>query len=166
MSKHQNKAGLMEDIRVQRSRLENNLAVLSPEELVTPGLVGDWSAKDVMAHLIDWEQRFIGWCEAGQRSEVVETPAPGMTWRQLDQLNQQIYEQYKDLPLEEVRARFAESYQQILALLESTPESDLFSTGFYPWLKDGRLADWAAANTCNHYYWAKTQIRKGLKAHA
>jgi hypothetical protein len=163
MTKHATKDGLLEDIRVQRARLEKNLAALSPEDMVQPGIVGDWSAKDVLAHLLDWEQRFIGWYQAGLRGERPETPAPGLTWRQLDLLNQRIYEKYKDLPLEQVQEQSEASYQQILKLLEGVSEEDLFEPGRYAWLEDDRLVDWAAANTCNHYYWAKTQLRKGIK---
>jgi hypothetical protein len=92
--------------------------------------------------------------------------APGLTWRDMDLLNQRIYEQYRDIPLMDIQASFAASYCQILALLESLPEEELFAPGRYAWLGRGRLADWAAANTCNHYDWAKTQIRKSLKARA
>src|SRR5512142_1487199 len=125
MTKHTTKASLMEDIRVQRRRLEKNLAGISPEELCQP-IIGDWSAKDIMAHLIDWEQRFMGWYEAGQRGETPETPAPGLTWRQLDVLNQRIYEKHKDKSLAEIQARFAASYEMIVDLLESMPEEELF----------------------------------------
>jgi hypothetical protein len=159
MTKHTTKAGLMEDIRVQRRRLEKNLAGLSPEEMTQP-IIDDWTAKDILAHLIDWEQRFIGWYEAGLRGETPETPAPGLTWRQLDVLNQRIYEKHKDKPLEEIQARFAASYEMIVELLEDMSEEDLFTPGRYNWLNGDCLANWAAANTCNHYYWAKTQLHK------
>ncbi len=166
MSKHATKAAFVDDIRVQRKRLVKNLAGFSPEEMVRPGLIGDWSGKDGLAHLMDWEQLFIGWYQAGRRGEKVETPAPGLTWREMDLLNQRIYEQYKDMPLEEVLATSAASYEQILALLEGIPEDELFAPGCYPWLNGGRLVDWAAANTCNHYYWAKNLIRKNTRTQA
>lgn len=166
MTKHATKAALLEDIRVQRKRLEQNLSGLSTEEMTRPGAIGAWSVKDVLAHLLDWEQRFIGWYKAGLRGETPETPAPGLSWRDLGVLNQHIYEQYRDAPLEEVRGKSAASYKEILALLEGIPEEELFARGRYDWLQGGRLADWAAANTCNHYYWAKMQIRKSMRSRA
>ncbi len=166
MTKHATKAALVEDIRAQRRRLEKNLAVFSAEELVQVGAIGEWSVKDVLAHLMDWEQRFIGWYKAGLRGETPETPAPGLTWRELDKLNQRIFDQYRDEPLEEVRAKSSASYQEIVALLEGMSEEELFTPDRYRWLNGERLADWAAANTCNHYYWAKTQIQNASRNHA
>ena len=163
MTKHATKAGLLEDIRLQRSRLEKNLTSLTSEEMTRPGVTGEWSVKDIMAHLLDWEQRFLSWYQMGRRGETPQTPAPGLHWRQLDILNQRIYEQYKDIPIEEIQAKFESSYQEILALLEGLPEHELFTPGYYAWLNGECLADWAAANTCNHYYWAKTQVRKWMK---
>lgn len=29
-----------------------------------PGVVGDWPVKDVLAHLVAWEQMCLGWYEA------------------------------------------------------------------------------------------------------
>jgi hypothetical protein len=166
MTKHATKAALVEDVRAVRGRLEKTLAELSPEEIIRPGVIGDWSAKDVMAHLMDWEQRFVGWYEAGARGETPETPAPGLSWRQLDILNQRIFEQYQEMPLEEVMAKSEASYQKILALIESIPEAELFEPGRYAWLNGDQLANWAAANTCEHYNWARTQIRKVIQTRA
>jgi hypothetical protein len=54
------------------------------------GVVGDWSVKDIVARLVDWEQRFIGWYDAGLRGEVPEVPAPGIVWDELDILNKEL----------------------------------------------------------------------------
>jgi hypothetical protein len=43
----------------------------------------DWLGKVILDHLVDWEQRFIEWHRAGQKSEIPETPAPVVTWREL-----------------------------------------------------------------------------------
>ena len=40
------------------------------------------------------------------------------------------------------------------------PEEDMFSPGRYAWTGRLTLADYIAGNTCNHYRWAKTQIRR------
>lgn len=166
MTRHTTKAGLLEDIRVQRSRLMKNLDILDAEQMTQTGVVGEWSVKDMLAHLIDWEQRFIGWYRAGVRGETPETPAPGLNWRQLDILNQQIYEKHKDRLLADVLAEFDASYEEILDLVNGMSEQELFTPGQYAWVGDGILADWVAANTSNHYNWAKTCIRKWMKQEA
>jgi uncharacterized protein (TIGR03083 family) len=163
MTRYTSKSELVKEIRTQRRRLDKNLADLSPAQKETPGVVGEWSVKDVMAHLMDWERRFTGWYQAGRRGEVPETPAPGLTWGQLNVLNQQIFEHWRDLPLEEVQAHFESSSAEILALIEGMSEEELFTPAFYAWNGPEVLAGWAAANTCNHYAWAKDQIRAWKK---
>ncbi len=39
----------------------------SLEEMEQSGVVDDWSLKDLLAHLIDWDELFIRWYRAGQR---------------------------------------------------------------------------------------------------
>ena len=119
----------------------------------------DWSVKDILAHLTDWEQRFISWYRAGLRGEIPETPAPGMTWRDLPKLNQAVYERHKDETLEEVLDQFEKSYQEILTLIESMTEQEIFEPGGYAWTGRSSLLSWIAANTSSHYNWARRNIR-------
>lgn len=156
MSKVATKTELLAEIKIQRQRLEKNLAGLSVEELRRPGVCGDWSIKDILAHLAAWEQMFMGWYAVGLRGETPDLPWPG----KLHQTNQEIYERYRAASLESVQALFAESYCQMLAWVESLPDEELFTPGKYAWLNGARLADWTASNTFNHYVWAKNLVRK------
>jgi hypothetical protein len=162
--KHLNKGIILERIQTERRRLQENLATLSDEQTEVAGVVGAWSVKDLLAHLADWEQRFLGWYEAGLRGEVPETPAPGIRWEELDVLNQQIYERHRDRAWEEVWRDFCASYEQVLATVEGIPEEDMFTVGRYAWLGEGNLVGYILANTANHDRWAKDQIRDWLKA--
>jgi hypothetical protein len=118
-------------IDTERRRLEKNLVNLNDQEMVKPGVIGEWSTKDILAHLVDWEQRFLGWYQAGLRGEIPQTPAPGMTWRDLDKLNQLIFDEHKDQPLNEVKADFQNSYQQILGTVRAIPEEGIFPVGIF-----------------------------------
>lgn len=158
--KRRDKNGLLQSIETERHRLESNLASLTDGEMTVPGVIGNWSIKDILAHLVDWEQRFLGWYQAGLRGEVPETPAPGLTWSDLDILNQLIYQDHKDRPLDEVKTEFQTSYQQILRTVWEIPEEDIFSIERFAWTGESNLAAYILANTANHYRWAKTHIRK------
>jgi hypothetical protein len=128
------------------------------------GVVGEWSVKDILAHLADWEQRFIGWYEAGLRGEVPEIPAAGISWKHLDVLNQRIYEAHRERSLDDVRKFFDISHKQVLTTIENIPEEDIFAPGRYAWLGDNSLLTYLLANTANHYLWAKREIRNWLKS--
>ena len=153
------KEELLESIKTTREQLVKKYSNLTPEQMIWPGSMGYWSVKDVLAHLVDWEQRLISWYKAGQEGKVPETPAPGMSWRDLSKLNQIGYEQHKDEPLEDVLAQFEESFQEILALVEGMTEQEIFVPKHFEWTGESALLSWIAANTSSHYNWARRNIR-------
>jgi len=157
--KAKTKAELLESIHTTRYDLEKKFSKLTPEQMVWPGSMDDWSVKDILAHLVDWEQRFIGWYRAGLQGEIPETPAPGMTWRDLPKLNQEGYERHKNETLEIVLKQFEKSYQECLALIEALTEREIFETQVYEWTGASSLLPWIAANTSSHYNWARRNIR-------
>jgi hypothetical protein len=150
---------ILSRIRTKRRRLEQNLAEVPQGQMETPGVVGDWSVKDVVAHLVDWEERFLGWYKAGRRGEVPEVPAPGFSWKDLDLLNRQIYERHRGRSLAEVLEDFHASCARVLATVEAMSEDEILTAGRYGWLGENALVGPILANTANHYRWAKSHIR-------
>ena len=157
------KPQLLHAIQRERTRLEEILAGVRPDQITRPGVAGEWSLKDILAHLFDWEQRFLGWYEAGLRGEVPHTPAPGFSWRDLPGLNQGIFEKYRRWSLPRVRRAFDQSYLQTLAAVRVMREEDLFTPGRYAWTGKATLAGYVAANTAHHYRWAYRKIRAWMK---
>ncbi|MGD8472549.1 MAG: ClbS/DfsB family four-helix bundle protein [Anaerolineae bacterium] len=150
---------LLASIRTTRELLDKKFSKLTPKQMVWPGSMDDWSVKDILAHLVDWEQRLVGWYRAGQRGEIPETPAPGYTWRELPRLNREGFEQHKDETLETVLVRYEKSYLEILELVEGMEEEEIFEAKYYEWTGDSSLLPWIAANTSSHYNWARRNIR-------
>lgn len=153
------KAELLESIHSSRQQLDSKFAKLTPEEMVWPGSMGNWSVKDILAHLVDWEQRFIGWYQTGVRGEVPETPAPGMHWGELPNLNQLGYERHQGETLDEVLIQYESSYKEILELIDVMSEEEIFRPMYYLWTGGKPLLNWINANTASHYNWAKRNIR-------
>lgn len=163
MSKPTTKEQMIVEIERERSALEEFLSTLAPEVMTRPGALGSWSVKDVMAHLVEWEQMFLGWYRAGLRGQVPEKPAPGFKWNQLSQLNQQIYEKYRDRSLQEVQKQFRASYREMMETLAGLSEDDLFQQGRFAWTEKHALIAFVLPNTSSHYHWARTEMRKGMK---
>lgn len=152
------KAELLESTFTERAILERKIAGLTPAELEYPGTMGEWSVKDILQHLVDWEQRWISWYEGGRRGEAIVTPEPGYNWRQMGQLNEKSRLMHKDRPLDEVISDFHASYQQILRVIEKIPEEEMLALKVYPWTRKLPLIAWIAGNTCEHYHWAIQMI--------
>ncbi len=155
-----NKALVLERIQTERRRLEASLKGLNREQMEIAGVVGDWSVKDVLAHLVEWEQMFERWYRAGLRGEIPQLPAPGIDWEALDRLNQQIYEKHRDRDLDQILEEFRASYDRTLATIQEMSEAEMFTPSRYAWLGEGSLVDYVLANTANHYRWAKDRIRR------
>jgi hypothetical protein len=164
VAKQTSKAQLLKDIYAERRRLESNLSTLSVEEIIRPGVTGIWSVKDILAHLAAWEQLFIGWYHAGLQGDTSTIPPVGMRQKAIDEINQHIYQQTKARNLEDVLAQFHASYHQMITIIEAIPEEDMFIHDRFSWTGKLTLADYIAGNTCNHYAWARLQIRKWAKS--
>jgi hypothetical protein len=163
MPKQKFKAELLNDIQVERKRLEGNLDNLTEMEMTQGGVIVDWSIKDVLAHLVAWEQQLLSWYESGLRGTIPETTPVGMGRKAIDALNQKIFAQYRQWPMNEVLVEFHSSYKQVLAVVREIPEDDLFTIGRYAWTGKLALVDYIVGNTCNHYHWANAQVRRWLK---
>ncbi len=163
MSRPSSKAQLLSESQQEYEALWKLIEPLTPEQMTQPGTLGEWSVKDVLAHLTEWIRMFQGWYAVGLRGETPVTPAAGYKWNQLPALNQRIYEQYRQQPLDEVLTHFQEAHHQIMALVASLAEEDLLNPDFLSWTKAHPLLYWLAANMSMHYHWARTEMRKSLK---
>jgi hypothetical protein len=163
VTKYTDKEALLVDIQTERRRLEKLVASRSEEQLLLPGVVGDWSIKDVLAHLVEWEQLFLDWYHCGIEGGVPAIQPTGLGRTVIDQLNQGFYGRNRLRPLPAVLADFNASYQEILRTVQAIAEEDMFSPGRFAWTGRLVLADYIAANTCSHYYWASGKIRLFLK---
>ena len=142
------KAELLEQIHQERQKLEEALSRFTRLQLSVPGVEGDWNAKDVLAHIVAWEQRMIRWMSQALSGEIPLRPA---NWDEVHKLNEESYQEDKRLSLDQVLEDFERSYPQALAVAESTEEKDLLDPERFPWRNGSPLWVMVAANTCWHY---------------
>ena len=157
------KAAILERLQTERRRLERNISQLGPEDMLRPGVVGEWSIKDILAHLADWEAHVLVWVEAARGGDPVASPDPGLTWQQFDVFNQRVYERHRDQPLEAVKEYFHDTHLQFMALVEAMPEDEMLTPGRYPFLGRDTICKWLGSYAA-HDVWGKAAIRKWLKA--
>jgi hypothetical protein len=71
MSQPKTKANIVGKLQTERKRLDQNLARLSREAMLQPGVIGASSVKDILAHLADWEAHMPLWLEAARGGDPV-----------------------------------------------------------------------------------------------
>jgi hypothetical protein len=146
MNKPRNIADLIERIRTSRQAWEQVIVPLNDSSLQRAGFCGEWSVKDVIAHLTWHEKEMIGLIEAHALvgSKLWNLP--------LDQRNAAIYEQNRQRSLEDVQQEGMQVYAQLIEQLLTLSEDDLHDPVRFP----GMPPDWQpwkliAENTYEHY---------------
>ena len=166
MGKRLPKAELLQEIGVERSRLDALLEQLTSRQMTQgSATLAGWSVKDILGHLIGWQQMNLDWYAAGLRGETPEMPAPGLTWRDIRKLNDRIYRKHHRRSLKAVLADYSAFHQKMLDLIEQVPDRDFVAVGRFAWTgPTWTLSDCIRWNTASHYRWASKHIRKWLRA--
>ena len=147
-------AELRERIGSSYAALEHTIGQLSDEQLTAP-IDGSWSAKDLLAHIVAWEQVTIHF-HVGDRSFEAVTRLTSVPYgtTSVDQINQAFYQRDRDIPLAQVLQSFRSSRQELLAMLDRMSEADLFK----PYTPAGRgpdstgqLIEWVISDSYEHY---------------
>ncbi len=162
MPPEKSKKRMISNLNTERKRLEQNLATLTPEEMFLPGVVGEWSVKDILAHLADWEAHMTVWMDAARLGDPVSEIESGLNWKQFDEFNQRIFERHKDQALIDVLAYFHSTHQEFMQMVEDMPEDEMLERGRYPFIGIGAVYDWLSAYA-GHDRWAKTHLRRWMK---
>ncbi len=166
MPRPKSKDELLVQSREEYDKLVAHLDTLTREQIAEPGTVGEWSAKDVVAHLTAWSTLFMGWYRVGEEGGTPAIPAEGYTFKQTPALNRRIFEEHRDQPLDEVLDEFHAAHRSAMRLIESLGNEELFTPRVRKWTKSTTLGAYAVSATCSHYAWALREIRKGVRAKA
>jgi hypothetical protein len=162
MLKPKTKSIIVTILQAERRRLEQNFESLTPEQMVETGVVGDWSIKDVLAHLADWEAHMPLWIGAAREGDPVAEIESGLNWKQFKAFNQRIYERHRDQSLSRVMDYFRETHREFMEMVETMPEEEMLAQGRYAFIGKGAVYDWLSAYA-GHDRWAKSHIRNWLK---
>ena len=166
MGRRLRKQALLAEIERERGALDATLALLGPRQMTRPGVTrGGWSVKDVLAHLVAWQQLNLDWYEAGLRGEKPPIPAAGYTLRDLPRFNQMLYRKHRRRSLKAIRADYAAYHERVVRLIEDLPDADLVTLRRFAWTGPSwTLSDYLRASTAAHYLWARTRIRRWWRA--
>lgn len=114
------KAQLLQRLEQAWNDFHDSYAGLSEAQMLQPGVMGEWSVKDLLAHISWWEGEALkhlpGILE-GKRP-----PRYSVTYGGIDAFNALMSEKTRGLTLEQALAQSQESHRQLLEYLQSVPE--------------------------------------------
>ena len=124
----------------------------------------DKNLRDVLIHLYEWHQMVKRWHDEGTvKGGMPAVPGEGYTWVTLPGLNMEIWKRYQDVPLPSAKEMLRKSHDEILNIIISHTDEELFSKGIYKWTKTTTLGAYFISCTSSHYDWAAKKIKLHVK---
>ena len=117
-----NKGELIDWLRGEFQHWEALLDEIGPARMEQPGVAGQWSMKDIIAHLTGWQPRLMANIQAAQRGQPEPPPPWPAQLKTDDEINAWIYAANRGRSLNEVREEARQVFQQFLAVIEGLPE--------------------------------------------
>jgi len=130
---------------------------LSEEEMQSPGVIDQWSVKDILVHLTRWEAEIIKllW-QAGQG---IKPTTVHFSQLSVNDLNQRWYTESQTRSLKIVMDDFIGVRKQTVRRVEDISGSVLTNPLQYPWLNNEPLWQWIASDSFEHEAEHAEQIR-------
>jgi hypothetical protein len=118
---HTDRVEMLKQISQSYLELDRLLSAISDDALSTPGACGNWSGKDVIAHLGNWEDVLREHLTAIDDGNPTEWPTAN---RHTDEVNDEMLEPYHALSVSEVREQFKDAHFALMETLEESPSVD------------------------------------------
>jgi hypothetical protein len=100
--------------------IQESYVDLSESQLTEPGVTGNWSVKDILAHVTTWEQ------EALKHLPVIleggRPPRYSIKYGGINAFNAQMTEEKRRLSLSDVLRQFEETHRRLIDYIQSSPE--------------------------------------------
>ena len=155
------KATVLEKLQTTRAEWEALLSEIGEERMVQPGANGEWSVKDVIAHVMWGEREMVGVCQA---RALVGSDLWEMTD---DERNPIMVSWYRETSLQDVLTEEKQVYAQLLAEVQKLSDADLNDPQHF---RDMPAAwvPWQVISGCSfgHYQDHMSTIRAWLETQA
>lgn len=158
------KTTLLNTIQTDYAPLESLVASIPDAQLSAVPAEGEWSIKDIMAHVAAWEQICARWLAAWARGETLNPSE-----RIEGGVNDRLYRENRDRSLAEVQALCHQAHQQLVQqvelLLHTFSEEDITAPRRFTWTQywpGSSVLAVIADNSYEHYQDHAQQIRRLL----
>jgi hypothetical protein len=159
-----NKNDLIVAFKDEHAKFMSSIDGLSPEDMQKPGVVGNWSVKDILSHINLWEAelvKFLWQSNQGQTPNSLQ-----LTVSSVDAVNARWYDENRNRPLDRILDDFQNVYKQCLLRIEASLDKDLTDPQRYTWQKGRALWEWIAEDTFRHEAEHEAQIQAWRTEHS
>jgi Protein of unknown function (DUF1706). len=114
------KQQLLKQLDKAWAAIKESYAGLSDAQMTEPGVTGNWSVKDILAHITTWEEEALKYLpliiEGGR------TPRYSVKYGGINAFNAQMTEQKRGLSLSDVLKQLDETHRQLNDYIHQAPE--------------------------------------------
>ncbi len=135
------KTQLLNKLEQAWAALQASYTGLIDAQLTETGVTGDWSVKEILAHVTTWEEEALKYLPLILQGD--RPPRYSVMYGGVDAFNAQMTEAKRRLPLADILGQLAETHRQLVAYIENAPDEQ-FTT-------DTRFRRRVRLDTYGHY---------------
>jgi len=128
MSDPSSKPELIRAMLSARGEFDSLIRRIPPSRMTFRAARGEWSVKDIVAHVNSYDR----WLGLGLALRAQKPPDLWIEDIPLDDFNHRLFQENRDLPLDEVLRESRELWEDILEESQARPEEYLFSVQSVP----------------------------------
>ncbi len=135
-----NKQQLLKQLEKAWAAIKESYTGLSDSQMMEPGVMGNWSVKDILAHVTTWEEealKYLPLIITGGR------PPRYIQYGGIDAFNAQMTEQKRSLSLSDVLRQLDETHLRLIDYIGSVPEEH--------YTRETRFRNRLRLDTYSHY---------------
>ena len=123
----------------------------------------DKNLRDVLAHLCEWHRLLLDWAPANLGGEARPFLPEPYNWKTYGDMNVEFWRKHQLTPCEGAEAALRESHGNVMALIETFTDEELFEKKHFPWTGTSSLGSYCVSVTASHYDWAMKKIKLHAK---
>lgn len=123
----------------------------------------DRNLRDVLIHLYEWHQLLLKWVNSNKEGKATNFLPEPYNWKTYSQMNVEFWKKHQTTPLVEAKTDLNESHLEVIKLIKSFSNEELFTKKHFPWTGTTSLGSYCVSATSSHYDWAIKKIKLHLK---
>ena len=175
MSRATTKTDLLNTANKQFEKLQELIGTMSDEqqnatfgsEMAASGKEAHWSRdknmRDVLVHLYEWHQLLLNWIQANRNGDAKPFLPEPYNWKTYPAMNVEFWKKHQNTPLLDAKNMLQESHKEVMALIETFSNDELFAKNSFAWTGTSTLGAYCVSATSSHYEWAIKKLKTHIK---
>jgi len=136
-------------------------------EMITAGKEAHWirdkNMRDVLVHLYEWHQLLLNWVNSNRNGAAKPFLPEPYNWKTYPAMNVEFWKKHQDTPLTDAKKRLIESHNDVMALIDTFSNDELFAKKSFAWTGTTTLGAYCVSTTSSHYDWAIKKMKIHIK---